>query len=370
MRNESLGGMLWHGFSGGIGGANWLCKVVIFIALLGLVVGGGCGGRSRRLPSGPRGMAKAKGPKGKVKLIVFHAGSLAVPLREAEREFERRHPNVDVVREASGSRAAARKVCDLKRVADVVALADYAVIEDLLMPKYAKWYVVFARNRMVIAYTVHSKYADEIGPENWFEILARPDVRFGRSDPNLDPAGYRTLMVWQLADLYYKRKVKGKSIYEALISHPGQRIRPGSVQLLPLLESLDIDYAFEYQSVAMQHNLRFVKLPPQIDLGDERFADFYRKARVEVTGKEPGKKSVYIGTPILYGVTIPTVSRHPELAVEFVKLLVSEEGRKILRRCFQEPVVPAFCPSRFYDALPEGIKPLVTKGILPAPPEG
>ena len=273
-----------------------------------------------------------------------------------------------MVREASGSRAAARKVCDLHRTADVLALADHAVIEDLLMPQYAKWYVVFARNRMVIAYTEHSKYADEIGPDNWFEVLARPDVKFGRSDPNLDPAGYRTLMVWRLADLHYKRKVKGKSIYEALLHHPKQEVRPGSVQLLPLLESLDIDYAFEYQSVAMQHNLRFVKLPPQVDLGDERFADLYKRAKVEVTGKKPGERSVYVGMPILYAVTVPTVSEHPDLAVEFVKLLVGEEGRKILKRCFQEPVVPPFCPARFYDALPDELKPLVAKKALPAPP--
>ena len=57
-------------------------------------------------------------------LVVFHAGSLSIPLREIATAFEASHPGVKVVREASGSRAAARKISDLGRNCDVLALAD------------------------------------------------------------------------------------------------------------------------------------------------------------------------------------------------------------------------------------------------------
>jgi tetratricopeptide (TPR) repeat protein len=35
------------------------------------------------------------------------------------------------------------------------------------------------------------------------EILQKPDVVWGHSSPDLDPCGYRTLMVLQLAEKYY-----------------------------------------------------------------------------------------------------------------------------------------------------------------------
>ena len=151
--------------------------------------------------------------KGNSKLVVFHAGSLAGPMQDLAAEFEKLHPEVEVLREASGSMVAARKVSELGRKADVIALADSNVIERLLIPgspgamgsgKHADWYLNFARNRMVIAFTERSKYANEVDADNWYRILARKDVRFGRSDHNLDPCGYRTLMLWQLADMFYK----------------------------------------------------------------------------------------------------------------------------------------------------------------------
>ena len=75
----------------------------------------------------------------KEKLIVFHAGSLSIPFKDIENAFEKKYPNVDVEREASGSRTAARKISDLDREGDVMASADYTGIEELLIPNYANW---------------------------------------------------------------------------------------------------------------------------------------------------------------------------------------------------------------------------------------
>lgn len=46
--------------------------------------------------------------------------------------------------EAAGSRDCARKIRDLKRPCDVLASADYLVIEQLLVPDYADWNICFA----------------------------------------------------------------------------------------------------------------------------------------------------------------------------------------------------------------------------------
>ena len=95
-------------------------------------------------------------------IIVFHAGSLAVPFSEIEKSFEEKYPQYDVKREVSGSRKAARKVSDIKRATDVVASADYKVIDNLLIPKDAKFNVQFATNEMALAYTDRSKFSKEI----------------------------------------------------------------------------------------------------------------------------------------------------------------------------------------------------------------
>ncbi len=271
------------------------------------------------------------------KLIIFHAGSLTVPLQKMAQAFQAEYPKVTFATEASGSRIAARKISELGRQADIMMSADYTVIDELLIPKFADWNIQFARNTMVIAYTEKSKYADEINPDNWYEILTRPGVVYGHSDPNADPCGYRTLMVWQLAEKYYK--VPG--LYAKLQSHcPPGNVRPKSVELIALLQSGDMDYAFEYRSVAVQHGLKFIELPDEINLSQAKYADFYKQAQVKVSGKTPGTTVIKTGKPIIYGVTIPKNAPHPDLAIEFVRFLLGPQGQAIMAACGQPPIVP------------------------------
>ena len=65
------------------------------------------------------------------KVIMFHAGSLSMPFDAMEKEFEKLYPGVDLQREASGSQAAARKITDLGKECDLMASADYDVIDKL-----------------------------------------------------------------------------------------------------------------------------------------------------------------------------------------------------------------------------------------------
>ena len=290
-------------------------------------------------------------------LIVFHAGSLTVPMLKLAQGFEAAHPGVTVAAEASGSNVAARKISELHRDADVMMSADYRVIDQLLIPDYAKWNVQFARNTMVIAYTDRSKYADDITAENWFHVLLRPGVIFGHSDPDLDPCGYRTLMVWQLAEEHYKMPGLEKQLIDAC---PLGNIRPKAVELLALLQSGDMDYAFEYRSVAVQHGLRFIEFPDEINLSRTEYADLYAHAVVQIAGKEPGETMPVIGAPIVYGVTIPTAAPHQELAIEFVRFLLGLEGQAIMNESGQPSIVPAVVVTGA-DDLPAQLSALVSE---------
>ncbi|MBI4722237.1 MAG: tungstate ABC transporter substrate-binding protein WtpA [Candidatus Stahlbacteria bacterium] len=266
------------------------------------------------------------------KLIIFHAGSLAKPIKEMADEFAKLHPGIEIQREASGSRMAAQKVSELNRQADIIAVSDFLVIEELLMLKYTGWYAKFAINRMVIAFTDKSKYKDEITSNNWYKILTRPEVNYGRSDHNLDPCGYRTLMVWQLAELYYGEK----NLSKLLDTHcPQKNIRPAEIELLPLIETGVLDYAFLYLSIAKQHGLKYVELPREIDLSDPTLDSLYTKVSVKL------KNSTVHGEPIVYAITIPNNAPHSKLAVEFVKFVLGAKGQEIMKNNGQPSIVPA-----------------------------
>jgi molybdate/tungstate transport system substrate-binding protein len=284
------------------------------------------------------------------KLQIFHAGSLTIPFAQISDEFNKLYPDIKILAEGSGSATTIRKVTELHKECGVIGSADYTLIPQLMFPEYTDWYVIFATNQMCLAYTGQSNFASEINGDNWYEILQRDGVIYGRSDPDQDPCGYRTLMVWQLAETHYS----APGVYDKLYEAEGDLMRPKSVALIALLESGDLDYAFEYSSVAAQHNLNYVKLPPEINLSDENFRDFYAKAQVEISGKEPGTTITKKGKPIVYGVTIPSNFPNQELAISWVEFLLSDQGMAILEANGQPPVIPAV--TNDIDKLPEALK--------------
>ncbi|WP_417325172.1 tungstate ABC transporter substrate-binding protein WtpA [Halarcobacter sp.] len=287
----------------------------------------------------------------KEKIVVFHAGSLAVPFSQIEKEFEAKYPEYDVQREASGSRAAARKISEIGRAADVMASADYKVIDNLLIPNHAKFNAQFATNEMAIAFTPHSKYADEINSNNWPEIFLRDGVKVGHSNPNMDPCGYRSILVTKLAEDYYK--VPG--FYEKLFGY-GQSykvgeedkskviVRPKETDLLGLIEAHAYDYLYIYKSVAEQHGLKYITLPKEVSLKDNENAKFYKTAKFDIDGKKPGTFITKTGASMVYGITVAENKKSPankEGAIKFVNFVLSEKGQEIMKKNGQGVISPA-----------------------------
>jgi molybdate/tungstate transport system substrate-binding protein len=134
-------------------------------------------------------------------------------------------------------------------------------------------------------------------------------------------------------------------------------MRPKSVELIALLESGDLDYAFEYTSVAAQHSLNYVKLPTEINLSDENSNDFYAQAEVEIAGAEPGETIVLAGKAIVYGVTIPKNFPDQELAIAWVNFLMGPDGVSVMEANGQPAVIPAITNDA--GKLPETLKQYV-----------
>ena len=293
-------------------------------------------------------------------LTIFHAGSLSVPFREVSALFEQRHSGVTVKPEAAGSRDCARKISDLGRSCDVLASADYEVVENLLMPEHTDFNIRFATNEMAIVYTQDSRRCNEINSENWYDILLDDDIAFGRSDPNSDPCGYRAVMVFQLAEKHYGVPGLGTGLAQ---KHGERYIRPKETDLLALLEAGEIDYLFIYRSVGQQHGLKILRLPDEINLRSPDLTNWYATATIQVTGKEPGELISRTGGPIVYSVTIPNSAQNQELAEAYVALLLSAEGQAIMSKCGQEPIMPA--QALPYDRVPAGLQPLCTQAGAP-----
>jgi molybdate/tungstate transport system substrate-binding protein len=326
----------------------------------------------------------------KTKLVVFAAGSLIVPFQELEQAFEKAYPDIDVQMEYHGSIQVIRRVTEIHELIDVVATADAALIPQLMFSvqdqstgkPYADWYIRFASNEMALAYHPKSRYAAEINSQNWAEVLARPDVRLGLSDPRFDALGYRALMAFALQEellenyelfkpmftdqftypvtIFREEKQAQIHVPEILETVRGSHIlmRGASIQLVALLESADIDYAFEYISVIQQHGLQILPLPDQVNLSQQDWDDFYKQVEVALDFKRfSSLQPRFVGERIGYGITIPSNAPQPEAAQDFIAFLLGDEGRAVMEKnyhpMFKQPEV------NDYQALPASLQKYV-----------
>jgi molybdate/tungstate transport system substrate-binding protein len=107
-----------------------------------------------------------------------------------------------------------------------------------------------------------------------------------------------------------------------------------------------MDYAWEYLSVAVQHGLKYIKLPDEINLGNYKKDAFYRQAAVKVTGKKPGTWITRTGKSCTYGITILKSVQNIEAAEAFLEYLMDPNGGlKTLKEMGQPPFVPCRVPS-------------------------
>lgn len=193
---------------------------------------------------------------------VLCAGSLQNALLALDSAVD---PAVQV--EAHGSAAAARMVADGQRHPDVVALADATLFESVLS---VPWYAHVATNELTLAYDASTDAGRRIErAERWVDPIADGSVSLGRTDPALDPLGYRTLFALELAETYYDRPGLAASVRES------SRIYP-ETSLLARLDSGAVGAAVVYRNMAQDHGFDTVDLPAAIDLSDPERADSYR----------------------------------------------------------------------------------------------
>jgi molybdate/tungstate transport system substrate-binding protein len=270
-------------------------------------------------------------PENQKTLLIFHAGSLSKSFEEIAAIFKRQNPDVTVRLISASSVEATKEVSELNQTADVVATSDWIPIKNYLYPTFTDWYGKFASDKMVVMYTNKSHFAHDINGSNWYYILAMPGVAVARSNPDADPCGYRTLMVWKLAEQYYNRA----TLYDRLAQNaPGKYVRQQDVDLINSLKFGEIDYAWGYESIAKQNNFPYVNLPDKINLSNETYESFYQTVNVTSAGQQVN------GSVIEYGICVPKAAPERQLANGFVALVLSQEGSAALAANFDLVLKP------------------------------
>lgn len=259
---------------------------------------------------------------GEEPVSVLYAGSLATVMENGIGPAFVRATGYRYQGEAQGSLGAAQMIRDHLRLPDVFISADPLVNLNVLTGPQnggiAPWFIVVGSSQLVLAYNPRSKFAAKFQDAaahrlQWYEVLETPGVRFGRGDPNIDPKGYRTLFLFSLAGKYYHHDDIPRLLGDP--ENPAQ-VFP-EVVLMARVESGQLDAGIFYKHEILAHNLPYLELPPEINLGDPRFHDRYaQESYTTATGQH-----VY-GAPILFTVTIPNSARHPRPALALVEFLL------------------------------------------------
>jgi ABC-type molybdate transport system substrate-binding protein len=260
---------------------------------------------------------------------VLYAGSLATVMENGIGPAFEKATGDKYQGEAQGSLGAAQLIRDHLRTPDVFISADPLVNSNLLMgPQNGnaiKWFAVVASSQLVLAYNPRSKFAKKFeeaaaNKVPWYEVLATPGLRFGRGDPTVDPKGYRTLFMFNLAGRYYHRDDIPKLLGPPL--NPAQ-VFP-EVVLLARVESGQFDAGIFYKHEIIARQLPYISLPSEINLSDPNFSNSYAQETYTTSSGQQVS-----GAPIMFTITIPEAARHREAALAFVRFLLT--SGKLLR---------------------------------------
>lgn len=298
-------------------------------------------------------------------LVIYHHGSPTPAIEAAEKVFEARYPDTKVLREKDDALPNMRKVTDLGKFADIVYTDDYSIIPPVMFPKYADFWIRYAHDEMTLAYASNSKYAGEINSDNWYQILERPNVKWGIADPNAGPDGYFSLGQIMLSNLYYKDDIFGKLIAANtaitatesgggyVVNCPENLnpksskviIRPDPETLYPMIVAGEIDYAFGYMGSVIGEGpagIKTVNLPAQVNLSDlSLVSSVYNKVAINMFSDKPGREvSVKLGAKA-NGLTIPLNAPNKQGAADYLEIFLGVVGRDALKSVHITPLSPA-----------------------------
>jgi molybdate/tungstate transport system substrate-binding protein len=296
-------------------------------------------------------------------VLVLYAGSLGNLMEKDVGPSFTRATGCQYLGEAKGSVLGANLIKEKLRTPDVFISADPKVNERLMGKEggdLVRWYVTIFGNEMVLGYNPNSAFAAELkrvgtNDPRLYEILQENGFRLGRGDPELEPKGYRTLFLFDLAEKHYQRP----GLAQKILGNPEkQKLVFPEEQLVARLESGQLDAGIFYRNEVAEHHLPFIGFPRELNLSDPDLDPEYGTA----TYVSP-KGAKFAGSAIVYSITIPETSPNRAGAIALVGFLLSDEGRKIVEKHALRLVQPLV--SGQIDAVPAAVQMALKKAGSP-----
>jgi molybdate/tungstate transport system substrate-binding protein len=279
------------------------------------------------------------------KVFVMYAASLVKTFEDSLGPSFHNKTGYKYTGEARGAIQIANMIIDEQRTPDIFVSAGTVPIRKLMMNDsnnnsdadssqahslLAQWLVKFASTEIVIAYSPNSHFHVNLdkakrGEIPWYHVLSEPGFKFGRTDPELDPKGYYMIIAAKLSNLYYHDPTIKQKILGDDDRNPKQVFAEET--LITTLETGQLDAIAAYKHEAIPKGLPYITLPPQINLANPTYSDFYKRA--SYTLQHTGQ-TIY-GEPVYFAVTIPRTVKNSDGAISFVKFLLSADGQHILQ---------------------------------------
>ncbi|AWB27399.1 extracellular solute-binding protein [Halococcoides cellulosivorans] len=262
---------------------------------------GGCGGL----------VATFAGCSGASGATVLAAGSLAAGFEDRVGPAFTETTEYAYGGEYRGSNALLRMVCEKQRRPDAIVSADAQLLRDRLRPELADWDVVVATNEVVIAADPSTAVGQRLlDGEYWPDVLRSSEATVARTDPDLDPLGYRALHLFELAERFYDEPGLADALEVATT------VTPGEASLLAGVETGEYDAAIAYRNMAVDRDLGVRSLPPALNFADIARAEQY----AEVSYTTSDGHTVH-GRPVRYAATVPETAPDPAAGRAFVRFL-------------------------------------------------
>ncbi|HKU66736.1 MAG TPA: substrate-binding domain-containing protein [Candidatus Baltobacteraceae bacterium] len=233
---------------------------------------------------------------------VAYAGSLVATMEGPLKAALREETGLRFAGEAKGSRALANLIAAGLRTPDVFISADPALVAKLDAQHLVRGYAVFGSARMVIAYSRNSPHRAlfqraAAGRISILDVLADPSVSAGRTDPQLDPKGARTVRVLHLLGKHFHDPGKAAGVERKAETFPEE-------DLAVRVESGEVDAGFFYSTEIPGRDLHAIELPADANLSHD----------------------------ITYALAVMKGAPHPQAARTFAQFVLAGAGRTILER--------------------------------------
>jgi molybdate/tungstate transport system substrate-binding protein len=230
---------------------------------------------------------------------------------------------------SAGSAAIANQIKGKIATPDVVEFADPAVNKSLMGSangNYVSWYFTYATSKLVVGFDPKSKFAKEFravqqGKTPFYQALEQKGIRLGRTDPNLDPKGYRAIWMANLTQKEYHLKGFETKIFGA--TENTSQVFPEETLVARILTG-QVDAGIFYLSEVKDLGIPYINLPAQVNLGSTKYTKLYATQHFTTAAGQ-----TVTGAPIQYTITIPSTVKNEVGAEAFVHFVLSSRVRTL-----------------------------------------